>query len=189
MAAADRRVQLLDVAHSTFGTDGDHTTSMIAVAKAAGVTKPVLYQHFESKEELFLELLRSITKRISEAVTAAATSTDDPHQQVVDGTKAYFKFFAEEPPAFTVMYGDGVRAVPKFADERRAMELTLATNLAALIHIEGISDDERMAMAHGILGLNEGITRYWFEVDGSQTHEVIATMSAELAWAGLRGGR
>ena len=56
LPAAERRQQLLDVAVATFSEQGYRNTSMNDIAEAAGVTKPVLYQHFPSKRELFLEL-------------------------------------------------------------------------------------------------------------------------------------
>ena len=57
LPAHERRRQLLDVALDVFAADGFHSTSMNDVAEAAGVTKPVLYQHFASKRQLYLELL------------------------------------------------------------------------------------------------------------------------------------
>ena len=57
MKAADRRAQLLEVARRVFGTSGFHAVSMEAVAKEAGVTKPILYDHFSSKKDLYLALI------------------------------------------------------------------------------------------------------------------------------------
>ena len=60
LPAAERREQLLRTAVAVFAEHGYHATSMNDVAEAAGVTKPVLYQHFSSKRELFIELLADI---------------------------------------------------------------------------------------------------------------------------------
>ena len=60
LPAEQRRRQLLDVACTVFATHGFHATSMDDVASAAGVTKPVLYQHFPSKRALFVELLENV---------------------------------------------------------------------------------------------------------------------------------
>ena len=57
LTAAARREQILDVAVQAFAHQGFHTTSMNDVAVAAGVTKPVLYQHFASKRDLYMALL------------------------------------------------------------------------------------------------------------------------------------
>ena len=63
LPAAERRVQLLHAALSVFAQEGFQTATMESVATEAGVTKPVLYQHFSSKRELFLELLRDVGAR------------------------------------------------------------------------------------------------------------------------------
>ena len=71
LSAVDRREQLLEVALSTFARAGFHETSMNDVADAAGVTKPVLYQHFESKRDLYQALLDDVGHRLVAAVTTA----------------------------------------------------------------------------------------------------------------------
>jgi AcrR family transcriptional regulator len=64
LPAPERRRQLLDVALEAFSARGFHPTSMHEIAEAAGVTKPVLYQHFSSKRELYLELLDDVAGRL-----------------------------------------------------------------------------------------------------------------------------
>ena len=71
LSASARRQQLLDVALTTFARNGYHETSMNDIADAAGVTKPVLYQHFESKRELYQALLDDVGERMVAAITAA----------------------------------------------------------------------------------------------------------------------
>src|SRR5437764_485619 len=63
LPAVQRRRQLLDVSLEVFAGRGFHAASMAEVAQAAGVTKPVLYQHFGSKRELYLELLDDVGQR------------------------------------------------------------------------------------------------------------------------------
>ena len=71
LPAAKRRLQLLAVALDVFAERGFYSTSMNDVADAAGVTKPVLYQHFGSKRELFVELLGEIGAGLSEVIGTA----------------------------------------------------------------------------------------------------------------------
>src|SRR5947207_3675576 len=100
LPAPRRRRQLLDVAMEVFATNGFHRTSMSEVAEAAGVTKPVLYQHFGSKRELYLELLDDVGGRLMEEITKAVTGADGPRQQVHAGFRAYFHFVAHQRSAF-----------------------------------------------------------------------------------------
>src|SRR5207249_7523675 len=74
MRAAERRAQLLDVARKVFGTSGFHAVSMDDVAKEAGVTKPILFDHFPSKKELYLALLDADLAVLHEKVHEALES-------------------------------------------------------------------------------------------------------------------
>ena len=71
LPAAERRTQLIETAVAVFATNGYHATSMNDVAEAAGVTKPVLYQHFSSKRELFVELLADIGAELRDTIAKA----------------------------------------------------------------------------------------------------------------------
>ena len=98
LPAPRRKEQLLDVALPVFAERGFHQTSMNDVADAAGVTKPVLYQHFPSKRALYLELLRSVGDRLMHEI-AEATAGSGPREQVEQGLRAYFRFVAGDVPA------------------------------------------------------------------------------------------
>ena len=64
LPAAERRKQLLDVAMTVFADSGYHGASMNDVASTAGVTKPVLYQHFHSKQDLYSKLINNVDSRL-----------------------------------------------------------------------------------------------------------------------------
>ena len=81
LPAAERREQLLDVATTVFSDRGFHGASMNDVAQAAGVTKPVLYQHFPSKRDLYLELVEGVSGQLAETVTTAARTESDALNQ------------------------------------------------------------------------------------------------------------
>src|SRR6478735_3921659 len=116
LPAARRRRQLLDVALDVFARNGFHQTSMEDVADAAGVTKPVLYQHFASKRELYLELLEDVGGQMMVAVAKAVATARGPHDQVEAGFAAYFRFVAEHEDAFKLLFGGGARRDEEFAD-------------------------------------------------------------------------
>ena len=97
LPAAQRRRQLLDVALVRFAERGFHGTSMDDVAEAAGVTKPVLYQHFGSKRDLYLELLDDVGAQLLSAIAAATTSAGRPRAQVEAGFAAYLEVVSSRP--------------------------------------------------------------------------------------------
>src|SRR6476646_7442621 len=119
LPAARRRRQLLDVALETFAARGYHPTSMNDIAEAAGVTKPVLYQHFRSKRALYLELLEDVGGRLQDAIEKAVSEADGPREQVTAGFTAYFHFVADQTTAFQLLFGGGARRDEEFADAVR----------------------------------------------------------------------
>ena len=187
LPAAERRAQLVDAALTLFAAEGFQATTMDAVAAEAGVTKPVLYQHFPSKRELFLELLRDVGRRLSEKVGAATAAAVSPRQMVDNGFAAYVDFVAEHPDQFRLLFGEGVRIDAEFAVEVMQVERSIAEFVAGLITIEGLDADERLVLAHGIVGMAEGTGRHWTAAGCPGEASVLANQLADLAWYGLRG--
>ena len=188
LPAARRKEQLLDVAMKVFAERGFHATSMNDVADAAGVTKPVLYQHFPSKRALYLELLRSVGDELMQAI-AEATAGAGPREQVEHGLHAYFRFVADQGPAYWLMFGGGTRRDAEFAEEATRVERSIAAVIAELITVEGLSQEDRLLYAHGIVGLAEGTSRHLIGDAQALDPEAVAVKVADLAWRGLRGLR
>jgi AcrR family transcriptional regulator len=180
---------LLDVALGVFAERGFHTTSMNDIAEAAGVTKPVLYQHFRSKRELYLELLEDVGGRLRDSIAKATAQAAGPREQVEAGFGAYFRFVANDQEAFRLLFGGGTRRDLEFADAVRAVEVSIADIIALLIDVPGLDTDRRRILAHGIVGLAEGTSRHWILDGAPGDPETLAAQVADLAWAGLRGVR
>jgi len=187
LPAPRRRRQLLAVALRVFAERGYHPTSMNDLAEAAGVTKPVLYQHFRSKRALYLELLEDVGEQLRATIDKATTEAGTPREQVHAGFRAYFEFVAEQQLAFQLLFGGGARRDEEFADAVRRVELSIADSIAALIVVEGLDDDRRRLLAHGIVGVAEGTSRHWLASGMTGSAELLAEQVAALAWAGLRG--
>lgn len=189
LPAARRRRQLLDTALAVFAERGFHGTAMNDIADAAGVTKPVLYQHFRSKRELYREVLDDVGGRLEETIAKAAAGAPGPREQVESGFGAYFRFVAGEQHAFQVLFGGDTRRDPEFTRQAAATEASIAAAIAALIDIPGIDADHQSLLAHGLVGLAEGTSRRWLADGCREDPAVLAAQVAELAWAGLRGIR
>lgn len=187
LPAPRRRRQLLTVALRVFAERGYHPTSMNDVAEAAGVTKPVLYQHFRSKRALYLELLEDVGANLRDAIDKATTEAGTPRAQVHAGFRAYFEFVAGQQLAFQLLFGGGARRDEEFADAVRRVEVSIADSIASLIVVEGLDEDRRRLLAHGIVGLAEGTSRHWLASGMAGSPDVLAEQVASLAWAGLRG--
>ena len=186
LPAVRRRNQLLETALRVFAGRGFHATSMDDVAEEAGVTKPVLYQHFESKRALYMELLDDVGTQLREAITKASAEASGPRQQVEAGCAAYFRFVAEHRTEYRLLFGGGARRDEEFADAVRRVEEGIAETVAQFIEAD-IDDEHRRLLAHGIVGLAEGTSRHWMNHDLELDPDVLARRMAEMAWAGLRG--
>ena len=99
----DRRRQILDTALTSFSNAGYHNTSMNDIAEALSMTKPVVYQYFDSKRALYLELLRFVGDDLVNTVTASVAGSSDPHDQAEQGMIAYFTWVANNKEAFALL--------------------------------------------------------------------------------------
>ncbi len=196
LPAASRRRQLLDVALQTFARRGLDATTMDDIAHAAGVTKPLLYQHFKSKRALFLELLDDVVVRIIDALTAATESAPGPRQQVEAGFSAYFGFVLHNESAIRLLLDSRLPHDLELARAMRRVNDTIAEAIAPLINAD-IDPQHQRVLAAAVVGMAEGVSRDWlrFQSDrgpaGSSEAlnaeaKVLARRVAELAWAGLR---
>ena len=186
LPARERRQQLLDVALDVFSGTGFHETTMDDIAAAAGVTKPVLYQHFTSKRSLYLHLVDDVGQRMARAITVKTSDTDSPREQVESGVAAYFDFVADNRAAFLLLFEGADRSDADVAEAVNRIEDSMAELVAPLI-AAGIEADQQRALAYGIVGAAEAAGRAWatgkLTIDASH----LAVEIAELAWSGLRG--
>ena len=162
-----------------------HGTSMDDIAEAAGVTKPVLYQHFRSKRALFLELLDDVGQHLLAAITNATAEATTPREQVERGLTAYFQFVADHHASFVLLFGDGTRRDEEFAAAVNGVEEQIAEFVAALINA-GLDDEHRALLAHAIVGMAESASRRWVAAGATEPAAMAASRVADLAWAGLR---
>lgn len=189
LPAARRRRQLLEVALSVFAQQGFYVTSMSDIAEAAGVTKPVLYQHFTSKRQLYGELLAEVGSQIQEAITKAVASANSPREQVERGFAAYFHFVDDHRDAFQLFYASGSWRDEEFSALTHQVENTIAEQVAGLIQIEGLSSEQRRLLGHGIVGMIEGASTHWLSSNADADLDELTRQLADLAWRGLRGVR
>jgi len=159
------------------------------LALAAGVTKPVFYQHFSSKRALFVAVLEDVGGRLMEVLTEATLSVDTGRDRVEQGFSAYFHFVENDRAAFRLLFGASARNDAEFADVVDRVLDDAAAAVSTLIEIHG-SPEHRMVLAHALVGMAEGISRHALtDPDGPHEPDQLAGWVAELAWFGLRGVR
>lgn len=183
LSAEDRRAQLLDVAGRLFSEHGFHGLSMEQLADAAGVSKPVLYQHFPSKRDLYLALVRDAVAEMEEQVRKALVGTTDNRARVEGAIAAYFDFV--EDRRFELLLGT---AEVTDADVRAAVEgamARVAETVGALIAEDaGLSPSGAGFLATAVRGLATEGARWWLEHPELDKTEAVQLLS-RLAWRGL----
>ena len=185
LTAPARREQILDVALEVFARSGFHGSSMNDVADAAGVTKPVLYQHFDSKRELYQALLDEVGNRLLRSIAKAVAEATDGKSQTELGFQAYFRWVADDHDAFLLLFGSGSRRDGEFATAVRRITAEAADAIAPLIAVD-IDESHRKTLAHALVGLAEGASRRLVERGDQFDADEIAREVSALAWAGLR---
>lgn len=186
----ERRRQLLWAARVAFARSGFHETSMNDVAAVAGVTKPVVYQRFDSKRALYREVLDDIGERLQASVIQTAARATTPREQVEAGFAAYIDFVQEDPDGFKLLFSGASREDDEWAEVAQEVERSLAEGIAGLLTVEGVSLEHRRALAHGVVGMAEGMVRHW-QAEASESLEPSDLLRdlTTLAWVGLRGLR
>lgn len=197
LAGHARRLQIVTKAKTLFAERGYRATTMDDIALAAGVTKPLVYQHFSSKRDLYQELVDSVAQELLDALDYAMREASGPRQLVELGFATYFELAVTHQEAFRLLFG---RDVPKDEELNEAVlriEDTLARAVEELLDA-GLSPDHRRLLAHAVVGMTEGASRHWVATASSRQHDgdegtdpseaarLLARRVSDLAWAGLR---
>ena len=185
LTATARREQILDVALEVFATHGFHGASMNDVADAVGVTKPVLYQHFDSKRDLYQALIDEVGNRLLANIAKAAAEATDGKSQTELGFRAYFRWVSDDHAGFRLLFGSGTSNDDEFAAAVAKITAEAAAATAPLIAVD-ISESTRRTLAHALVGMAEGASRRLVELGDDFDPDQIATEVSTLAWAGLR---
>jgi AcrR family transcriptional regulator len=183
-----RRRQLLDAALEVFVARGYHAAAMDEIAERAGVSKPVLYQHFPGKQELYLALLDESVERLIDAVAAALRSTTDNRQRVNATFAAYFGYVAEHSGTFRLVFESDFTSEPAVRERLDAADQLCADMISQVIMEDaGLGDDEAHLLSIGLLGMAQVSARYWLGSLGTIPREAAEQLVARLVWRGISG--
>ena len=184
-----RRQQVLEAALEVFSSAGYHAASMDDIAERAGVSKPVLYQHFPGKLDLYLALLDAGIAELMDAGRAALTSTSDNRQRVSGVVNAYFAFVEDPRGAYRLVFESDLVNEAQVRARVDAADTALARQTASVIAEDtGLSDDQAMLLASGMQGLVQVAARRWLHDEaGRVSREEAADLITGLAWRGIRG--
>jgi AcrR family transcriptional regulator len=164
-----RRPLVLDAAFALFLERGYAGTSMEAIAEAAGVTKPVVYACYPSKDELFKALLEREEARVLREVQEALPATadlGDPERTLIEAFTAFLRAVAASPDAYRVVFlGEGGvdREVARRVQRGREMQIdaiaALARNWLEASGSEANAEAASQLLGYLIVGLGEAGAR------------------------------
>lgn len=193
LRSTERREQLLGVASALFARNGYDATTMDQVAQAAGVTKPLLYQHFDSKHALYEEIVTTAATALLDELAVAASPESTPREKVERGLHAYFTSVLGDDVSFRLLLAESTDE--DIARHLDAIEQAMIAFVDPLIDA-GLDPDHRRFLAAAVVGLAKSTATYWLkqhdegvDLDDAAREEIadrLARRCAQLVWGGLR---
>ena len=188
MPKDERRAQLLDRALDVFVEQGYHSASMDDIAFRAGVSKPVLYQHFPGKLELYVALVEKSAEAVINRVRTALASTEDNQERVQAALKVFFDYVADSSAAFRLIYESDLTNEPAVAREIDRVTSELANAIAEVIHHDtDLPDSAAQLLAVSLVGAALTSAQYWLANDSTLSQEQAVSLIGTLAWRGIGG--
>lgn len=184
----ERRAQLLEAALAVFVENGYHQAAMDDIAARAGVSKPVLYQHFPGKLELYLALLDASCDTVIDNCRLALQSTNDNKERVAATMTAFYDYVSADSGAFRLVFESDLTNEPAVREQVERVTTECATLIAEVIHEDtGLADEASHLLAVALVGMAQVSARYWLADGATMGREDAAALIAGLAWRGIRG--
>jgi AcrR family transcriptional regulator len=184
----ERRAQLLVAALEVFTAAGYHSAAMDEIADRAKVSKPVLYQHFPSKLDLYLAVLDLHIDSLVFAIQKAIAANRENSARVAATVEAYFGFIDSEGEAFRLLFESDMNVEPQVRERLNRMTYDCAAAISAVISIDtGLGKEESMMLAVGIIGTVQTSARHWLDRDGKIDRRRATELVMNLIWRGISG--
>ncbi|MGB3773320.1 MAG: TetR/AcrR family transcriptional regulator [Rhodococcus sp. (in: high G+C Gram-positive bacteria)] len=181
-----RRAQLLAAASEIFVARGYHAAGMDEIAECAGVSKPVLYQHFPGKLDLYLAVLQNYVDSLISGLRQALRSTTDNHKRVRSAVLAFYDFVDNDSQGFRLVYESDLMGDPQVqARVDQATEACVDAVFDLVSHDSGLDPHRARILAVGLVGTSQFTARYWLDANRPITKEEAVDTTVTLAWGGL----
>jgi len=188
LARPARRAQLLKAAQEVFVESGYHAAAMDEIADRAGVSKPVLYQHFPSKLDLYLALVDQHSGELLDLIRAALASTTENKQRVAATIAAYFEFVDRDGAPFRLVFESDLANEDAVRQRVDRVSQDSAEAIAGVIKEDtDLPDAEAHLLGMALAGMAQICARFWLSQGSSIPREEAARLVATLSWRGLGG--
>lgn len=181
-----RRTLLLDAALAAFAEGGYHATAMDDIAERAGVSKPVLYQHFDSKLDLYLAIARGVGEEVVSTVGSALASTDREPDRIAACVSSFFELVDRPHSGYRLLFvSDMVRepaAAALLEDTRRACGEAIGR---LLVEETGQAWDDCVLVGIALAGMAQAAALHWFDNRDHVSRQRAIEVVVGLVWQGL----
>src|SRR5260370_29548123 len=183
-----RRRQLLGAAQEVFVAQGYHAAAMDEIAERAGVSKPVLYQHFPGKLELYLALLDESVEELVGIVQEALSSTTDNKQRVPATFQAFFDFVSSSGEAFRLVFESDLSNEPEVRARLNRTMYACADMISQFIREDaGLSHAHAHLLGIALVAIAQVSSRYWLMTARAIPKDAAEQLLARLAWRRISG--
>ncbi|MBS4101656.1 TetR/AcrR family transcriptional regulator [Tsukamurella paurometabola] len=180
-----RRIQLLEAASSVFVDLGYHSAGMDEIAVRAGVSKPVLYQHFPGKLELYVAVLNSHSEALVTGVREALSSSTDNHERVIGAVRSFFDFVDRDSMGYKLIFESDVLEPVVQERVEGAVDACIDAVYDLVSEDSGLDPYRARMLAVGLVGASQVSARYWLYADRPIPKEEAVATTVELLWGGL----
>src|SRR5690242_10248854 len=158
------------------------------IAERAGVSKPVLYQHFPGKLDLYLALLDAACDAVIDHCRAALASTHDNKTRVAAAMAAFYTYVADQRGAFRLVFESDLTSEPTVREHVERVTTECAAMIADVIHDDtGLPPEESRLLAVSLVGMAQVSARFWMSESTGLSRGQAVELVSDLAWRGIRG--
>lgn len=180
-----RRMQLLDAASEIFVERGYHAAGMDEIAVHAGVSKPVLYQHFPSKLDLYIAVVDSHAEKLVSDVNTALRTTTDNRKRVRAAVQAFFDFIDQDNSGYRLIFSSDASDPAVIRRVEGATEACVDAVYGLVMHDSGLDPYRSRMLASGLVGASQVNARYWLEAKRPVDKQTAVDTTVALLWGGL----
>jgi AcrR family transcriptional regulator len=188
---AEREAAMLAAAGAVFAANGYHAASMDEIAERAGITKPMIYTYFGSKEGLYVAYIEAAGQELLERMRASAPEDAEPVQRLRAGALEFLTFVGERREGWQVLYAEAAARGGPLAGEIADLRSRIAAIVAAAVarpagadRADPAHDPALDAFAHAFVGAGESLANWWLEHPEVPV-ETVAEQMVALGQAGV----
>jgi AcrR family transcriptional regulator len=194
LTAEERRAGILDAAVQVFSARGYHSSSIDDIAREAGISKALIYEHFESKQGLYADLLERKANELFERLAAAlaGVGVESGADRLAAGLDAFFDFVEERREAWRILFRDVADPETAAVLDRILSQVTavVADLIAQDPGVRALDQDETQGdqaiglLARMLVGAVQSVANWWAD-HREVPRDQIVEMVMDFAWLGL----